>query len=355
MSLQGRLEDLSLSDLFQIISVSHRTGVLTISGPGDGRVVFHEGHILYASVFNQEKLGERLIRKKLIQEPDLEVALKIQKSRRVYEPLGTILAENKAVSPDILETVIREQVKEVISELLSWGKGDFRFEEEKKQEKAVSMEQPREILLGDGISTEYLLLEGARLQDEEQLEEDDLPASSPLSESTPPKSENPNRMPDLSLFKELMASRNLAEVQLMVLRFAGEFLNRVLIFSVQKDQIFGVGQSGFPQPDGGGETIRKIRIPLRESSVFEEALKMGSYKGILPDCEWNRYLVFQLGGKIPGEVFVSALMGESGVEAFLYGDDLPERRGIGSTEEIEVFIQVAGIVLKNMKCNYSGV
>lgn len=326
---------------------------MTVSGPGDGRVVFHEGQILYASVFNQEKLGERLIRKKLIQEPELEVALRIQKSRRVYEPLGTILAENKAVSPDILETVIREQVREVVSELLSWGKGDFRFEEEKKQGKAISMEQPREILLGDGISTEYLLLEGARLHDEEQLEEDELqaplPASSPLSEPTPSKSETPNRMPVLAMVKELMASRSPAEVQLMVLRFAGEFLNRVLILSVQKDQIFGVGQSGFSLPNGGGETIRKIRIPLRESSVFEQALKMEAYKGILPDCEWNRYLVFQLGGKMPGEVFASALMGENGVEAFLYGDDLPDRRGIGSTEEIEVFIQVAGLVLKNMK------
>ncbi|HKK52148.1 MAG TPA: DUF4388 domain-containing protein, partial [Myxococcota bacterium] len=44
MSLVGNLEDLSLGDILQIISLSQKSGVLVLqSSQGEGRIVFRDG------------------------------------------------------------------------------------------------------------------------------------------------------------------------------------------------------------------------------------------------------------------------------------------------------------------------
>src|SRR3990172_12756334 len=124
MSLEGHLEDLSLADIFQIINLRKKRGVLTVeNSTSKGRIVFHSGLILYASLQNREKLGERLIKEGLIQEKDLEMALRIQKERKAHEPLGAILAENKFIDKNALEEILQEQLKEVVYELLSVSGG----------------------------------------------------------------------------------------------------------------------------------------------------------------------------------------------------------------------------------------
>src|SRR6516165_345817 len=99
MSLEGRLEDLSLPDIFQIVSLSKRSGVLVlIRKEGIGRVVFNRGHIFYASSGNKTRLGYTLVRKGIITGQDLEKALRIQKAEGFRKPLGMIMVEMDAVS-----------------------------------------------------------------------------------------------------------------------------------------------------------------------------------------------------------------------------------------------------------------
>ena len=357
MSLQGQLEDLNLADVFDMIHLSRKSGVLIVSGhgAGEGRVVFHQGQILYASVFNREKLGERLIRQGFLQESELEEALRIQKERRVFEPLGTILAERRAVSQDILETVVREQLKEVVSELLSWERGMFRFDPEGHVAEKGTEERRLQVLLGTGISPEYLMLEGARLRDEESLSGSSglgpVVTPSPLPEPAVPVSAPSSRdFPHfLALTRELMGARHPSEVMLIVLRFASEVLGRVLMLTVHDKELMGFGQSGFSFPGGEEEGVRKIRIPLAEPSMFGAALRTGIYRGEMSDCNWVRLLPPDENGETPGEVFVAPLMGRKGIRAFLYGDDLPRRCGIGPTEDLEVFIQAASVILKTLE------
>jgi hypothetical protein len=50
MSLVGRLEDLALPDIFQIISLSKKTGTLIVrSRKGTGMVVFLNGQVIQAA------------------------------------------------------------------------------------------------------------------------------------------------------------------------------------------------------------------------------------------------------------------------------------------------------------------
>jgi hypothetical protein len=159
MSLEGRLEDLSLPDIFQIVSLSKRSGVLVlIRKEGIGRVVFNRGHIFYASSGNKTRLGYTLVRKGIITGQDLEKALRIQKAEGFRKPLGMIMVEMDAVSPEVLEKEVRGHIVEVIYDLLKWEKGSFHFE--------LSAPGEEDVVLESGLSTEYILLEATRLRDE---------------------------------------------------------------------------------------------------------------------------------------------------------------------------------------------
>ena len=54
MSLVGNLEDLSLGDIMQIISLSQKSGVLEVKADdGSGRIVFQSGLVQAACVMGQ--------------------------------------------------------------------------------------------------------------------------------------------------------------------------------------------------------------------------------------------------------------------------------------------------------------
>jgi hypothetical protein len=145
------------------------------------------------------------------------------------------------------------------------------------------------------------------------------------------------------MLKELMASRDFSEVVLSVLRYSSDFLQRALVLTVQGNHLLTFGQSGFRVPSVE-MLVRRIKIPLGRSTVFDSALRDGFYQGPLSDSEWDQYLNVQFDGDCPREVVIAPLMGPEGVSAFLYGDDFPDRQGIGVTEELEVFLQAANLV-----------
>ncbi|HAS16771.1 MAG TPA: hypothetical protein DCR39_02475 [Nitrospiraceae bacterium] len=341
MSLEGHLEDLSLADIFQIIHLSKKTGVLSVEhASGKGRIVFHNGQILYASLQNREKLGERLIKEGLIKEKELEAALRIQKDRKVHEPLGAILSENRLVEKDVLEGILREQLKEVVYELLSWEDGTFKFEADK--------DSP-DILPGGSVSPEYLLLEGSRLKDEGTMVKEGAEEIKDLDEIIQPdvniESGTSKTSVLLSLIEEISVTTESTEVLLMVLRLAGEILNRAVLFTVKEDRVHGFGQVGL-SINSADQRVKGLNVPLSKPSVISNAVqKRLSYKGPVEELDWNNYLITHIGEGIPGEVFVSPVMEGDKVIAVLYGDNLPFKKPVGDTTILEAFIKVAGIVL----------
>ena len=371
MSLEGRLEDLSLPDIFQMVSLSKRSGMLVlIRKEGTGRVVFNRGHVLYASADNKSRLGYSLVRKGIITNEDLENALQTQKTEGFKKPLGTILIEADVLSPEVLEKEVRRHIVEVIHDLLKWEKGSFHFELGAPVEDDVALES--------GLNTEVLLLEATRLRDEDShnrlLEEkppDVLnPVSLPLKpghqvqpaasglkmdkEKTRVMDRKPGTIPTSGrrdtqlltlMIEELSKPSNGNEITLLILRFASEIMNRAVIFLAPGQDILGLGQSGVVLPGGGNpnDRIRNIRIPLTEESVFRSVVeKKLSYKGKLTENHWNRVLVEHLGRGWPAEVYVAPLTDKGRIISVLYGDNLPTLDAIGETEGLEAFIKVAG-------------
>lgn len=135
---------------------------------------------------------------------------------------------------------------------------------------------------------------------------------------------------------------------LLVLRFASEFMNRAVIFIVKRDEIAGLGQFGISDSGGRADAmVRSLRVPRGEDSLFHEVLEAQQPVKLQPEASrWNSYLLEHLGGGVPKEVFLGPIVSEGKVVAVLYGDNLPEKRAIGDTDSLEIFLSQAGIAME---------
>jgi hypothetical protein len=132
-----------------------------------------------------------------------------------------------------------------------------------------------------------------------------------------------------------------------MLRFAGEMMNRAVMFLVRGDTVVGWGQFGVVVSEGSAdEQVRSTAVPLKEASSCRDVMdKRQCLKGAWPDTGWNRYVIDRLGGEWPAESFLAPVVSNDRVVALLYGDNLPGRDPIGMTDGLEAFLRVAGAAL----------
>lgn len=90
MSLVGNLADLGLGEILQIVSLSRKSGVLTLQSRGrQGVVVFRFGQVIKATSSTIKYfLGEELLRRNLVDQECLNKALQVQQSGAYRERLG---------------------------------------------------------------------------------------------------------------------------------------------------------------------------------------------------------------------------------------------------------------------------
>jgi hypothetical protein len=162
MAIEGPLRELGIHDVFQLLDLSRKTGVLRVTSElrhNAGTIYFEDGSVIYAEIrSNPHPLGGLLLRSGKITEADLERARDMQTRQGDSRRLGEILASLGAITPRELQRQVRFQVEEVVFEVMSWREGYFSFTEgplsDITAEAAVR------------ISTEALLMEGARRIDE---------------------------------------------------------------------------------------------------------------------------------------------------------------------------------------------
>ena len=371
MSLVGRLEDLALPDIFQIISLSKKTGTLIVrSRKGTGMVVFKNGQVIQAASDSiRDSLGNMLVSQGMLSETALSQALSVQR-READKPLGMILQDMGAVTAQTLEGVVRKQIEEIIYDLLAWEEGFFNFELGEIAPKDKIEIDTQEFLLKHGISAEYLLMEGTRILDERR-KGTTRPAPPIKAHGAPPppltpsplsyepareefrariETETPQKEISTlkSMFDELRFPTATAEVTLLILRYASEVVNRAILFMVKKDEVRGLGQFGIEltgqSPD---QVVRNIRIPLNQPSLFLTVIEnRRTYQGQIEQNENNKYLVNELGGVMPDQVLAIPLVVDGKVALVVYGDNIPERRPIKGVDTLEIFMNQAGMALE---------
>ena len=162
MAIEGPLRELGIHDVFQLLDLSRKTGALRVTSAlrdNEGIVSFESGKVVSASIrTNPHPLGAMLVRAGKISEGDLDRARSAQGRRTDGKRLGELLVEAGCLTWRELERQVRLQIETVVFELMSWQEGFFSF-----VEGPASDVTPEAVAR---ISTESLLMEGARRIDE---------------------------------------------------------------------------------------------------------------------------------------------------------------------------------------------
>lgn len=407
MSLVGNLEDLGLGDILQIVSLSRKSGELILRGPNrEGKIVFKNGQVNRAvSTDFRENIGDLLVRRGIVGIDVIKHAAELQRTVCPNQRLGTILTEKHGVSKEIIDTLVKEQIEKIVYSFFTWNEGTFIFDLGDTDEVAATSFDPLQFMLDQGLNPQWLAMEGSRILDERRHRGESLdvvgeepildvasifaPAAPvPPAEKAPPLSafvdsraslrvdapgtfnlgaelrrefgESPElrgdkgpETPGLYLLRGMLQELNNPAlgggIILLVLRFASELMNRAVIFLVKEDEIVGLGQFGMEAVDGisADERVRRMRVPRNAGSVFEQVLQSWSpLKTVTGAGQWDRYLVEELGCGVASEIFLGPIISEGKVVAILYGDNAPQKKAVGDTESLEIFLSQAGLAME---------
>lgn len=201
MALEGPLKEFHIQDVFQLLDLGRKTGVLRVTSElrqTAASVTFERGGVVAATLGkNPQRFGARLVRLGKISAKDLDRALALQEkgdSRR----LGDILVSLGAIGRRELDRQLKGQVEETILDLLGWTEGHFRFEEGATSEALV--DSPIR------IPTEGLLMESARRLDEWSRIESKVPHLRVVPRLPPPDAPAGGKLDLVPLEWEVLAA-----------------------------------------------------------------------------------------------------------------------------------------------------
>jgi hypothetical protein len=181
MAIEGPLRELGIHDVFQLLDLSRKTGMLRVRSElrdDEGLVIFDNGRVVHATIRSKALPTElALLQAGRITEDDLERARARRAGPRAKHELVDLLIEIGAITQKELERQLRLQLESVVFELMAWREGFFSFEERAKSE------IPHDVRIT--VSTESLLMEGARRIDEWSRIADVIPSLDVVPELAP--------------------------------------------------------------------------------------------------------------------------------------------------------------------------
>ena len=126
--LAGSLKDFSIDDIFQLFSLTKKSGALRIEASGtEGHVYFANGAVIFAVAdVRRVALGARLVAADLLTEDQLrELASSADGSAL---ELASALLSSSVVEAAGVESYLQEQVHESVGQLLRLADGSFKFD-----------------------------------------------------------------------------------------------------------------------------------------------------------------------------------------------------------------------------------
>jgi len=128
MSFQGRIEDVAVTDVMQLIRLGGHSGTLSIhAGEEEALIGFERGRLVSGWSSRSLRLGELLFAAGALDEPALQRALEAQEIERPRRAIGQILVRQGATTPDVIRQVIGREIERVVKEVLAWPAGTFDF------------------------------------------------------------------------------------------------------------------------------------------------------------------------------------------------------------------------------------
>lgn len=127
--LQGDLSVVTIENLMQLMSHAGLSGELRlIASQNSACFIIDEGTLVFGYLkSNSFRIGERLLQKEYITMENLNECLQTYKDQSAKPKFGTLLIEKGFLSNSDLEETIKEQVRDIFFEVLSWKEGTFAF------------------------------------------------------------------------------------------------------------------------------------------------------------------------------------------------------------------------------------
>ncbi len=155
---RGSLQEISVSDLFRLITLQKKTGILGLTdGREEVELFFFSGNLTdihWLTRPEEKKLGNVLLREGLLKQPDLDLATARQ--RDTGQKLGFILINMGLLKEDHLRGPLKIHMMEGLRLILQMEKGNFTFKKLPESEIDRSRFDPvdfhqlyRQVVIGD--------------------------------------------------------------------------------------------------------------------------------------------------------------------------------------------------------------
>jgi hypothetical protein len=160
MPVEGDLKSLNLASVLQLIAQERLTGVFKIKRRNEiVDVGFLDGMVtgaFYERGEEFERLETYLVKSGIIGQNVYEMVLQIH--RQTKRPVMNIILEDKYLTVEEVEKIIKFKIQEVFDQIFTWQEGEFKFEQ-------GAVIYPKS-LIKIRMATEGLILEAARHFDE---------------------------------------------------------------------------------------------------------------------------------------------------------------------------------------------
>jgi hypothetical protein len=172
MALEGTIRDFGLPDIFQLIGLQRKTGLLTLTNEKDQEsvtVTFENGMVVMADSSArrlEDRLGNVLVKQGKIARERLDEALSVQK--QTLQRLGHILVSGSAITSKDLRDALQVQVSQIVFRVFRWRDGRYLFAP------SDTVDYDRENFAP--MSTDFILMEGIRMVDEWPIIEKKIPS-----------------------------------------------------------------------------------------------------------------------------------------------------------------------------------
>ena len=160
MGLEGTLKVFSLTDIFQMLGLQRKTGILSVDGEDDSITISFLGGSVVAAESEvrrlENRLGNLLLRAGYVTQEQLDHVLAIQKETR--QRMGFLLVREGLVEPAELREALRLQISRIVYSAFRWPDGRFHFTQEGTVDYDADHMAP--------VSTDTVLMEAAQIVDE---------------------------------------------------------------------------------------------------------------------------------------------------------------------------------------------
>ena len=131
MTLEGLLEDLSIIELFQLIDMGNKTGILEIiddSSKNKATIFFDKGVLTHIRLKeNVKPVHEMLEKAGLVTRAQMDFAHQYQQRMPSKKKFGSVLLKLNYISRHNLRKIIHQQMEEALYSLFDWMNGSNKL------------------------------------------------------------------------------------------------------------------------------------------------------------------------------------------------------------------------------------